>query len=442
MQRRLILLTMMALTLLCGCRLFERDRDRTRPLPGEDSPYGGKTKPSGNWLDGPVGMGGKKGKTLDEKNAPNALDPKFDIAKETRSGLGGIVLDPDERPAKNVIVEYELADGSDGPGAIQDTLTNDQGRFQIQGLKPQREYILTARASIQGKKVAGRITAPTSSKNSQQLRIALLEGLNLPSISTGPVGDMPDRPKPIIPNSRRPFDPPDTSIPNPPSVLPGGRPSNFTPTGTDLPMPRSSTDIREQDWSPTTYPGNSNAPTVPTLPPMNRPEMRTDGPANPFRPPVTNIPSQSRSVPLKRSSPFLLVDAMNVEREFPTGRAREFVLLDFMTTTCIPCKKAIPMLKELQADYAPKGLEVIAVVCDDTSLAQRQNAIPDYSRANRLPYRMATEPANRPGALLDRYDIKSYPTLVLLNGEGQQLWQGNPSERRDLEAVLLRESRR
>ncbi|MGL6075052.1 MAG: redoxin domain-containing protein [Fimbriiglobus sp.] len=437
----LLLCCLMPLT--TGCRLFERDRDRNRPLPGENSPVNGKTRPNDNWIDGPVsGVSNPKPKfpkdtlPLDPRPGP-APAPNFDTTRASSNSLGGVVLMPDGAAAGTILVEYASADGSDGPGAPVEVMTDDKGRFLIQGLKAKTSYILTARARQEGRQISGRKYASTGTPGSTQLEITLVDGLSFPKLTPNFGGsDLPDRPKPVIPGPR-PFDPPDTSIPSMAPGLPSGLRS-------DLPMPRGSTEIPREEWSPTVSPGGPITPTI-VPPESGRGDLRTSGPTSPFKPPVGNIrgaPTGVRSSPLKRSSPFVLLDLTEVEREFPTGRKTELLLLEFLKTNCVPCKKAIPVLKSLQDQYSEKGLEVVGIVCDDLPQKARLQAALDYSRSHQLNYRLAIEPAAKPGALLERFDVASYPGLVLINGEGQILWQGHPSERATLEAILRQETRR
>jgi len=432
---RRLLFAVLAVLPSAGCGLIEPGRKPGQTLPGR--PVSG-IKPVRNpanedWTVGP----GPRG-AAPKSAAPNPSDPNFNVARERRELLGGIVEDPSGRPAARVAVEYSPTDGSDGPGAILDTLTDERGRFLIRGLEADRTYILTARASSEGKTLAGRIYARTASSNAQQLRVLLVEGLTLPGPSagtTGPKSDTPPRGKAggnTPPN--RPFD---TYIP--PSVQPsaGANPSPIPlnaglTSGGDLPPPRRNDDIRDLDSSPT----------MPTLPPAAggtggpRPELRTDIP-QPFYPPVTNIPGTNARKPTSPTvGEFELLDAEGTSREFGAGKPRELILIEWMTTTCGPCKEAIPLLNRLTTSYAAKGLEVIAVVSDQVPAEERRRRAKAYTRAYDVKYRLFTESGATPGTLHERYDVESYPTLTLIDNTGRTLWQGHPADAKNLEAVL------
>ena len=423
---RLAALATLGVLILGGCQ-------PSGNLPGGAIPRRGNTKPTGDWLDGPTA-------SRDAKDAKSPRrDPNFDAVKESRAALGGVVEDPDGKPAKGVSVEYTLADGSDGPGAPLDTLTDNAGRFQIYGLKPKSGYVLTARSRVEGRDCAGRVYVPTGHPKSQQQVIALNYDFLFPAASPqsgAGAGDTPRRPG--FPGSARP---PDTSIPPPSAVLSPSNPGAPSPVPLDqssLPArlgepgaPRVASEVGERDWSPT-------APPAPT-PTVGRPELRTDGPAGLARPPAASLPGRTaRSVPIQPRSEFLLIDAAGVEREFPTGRENSLVLLDFMTTYCAPCKRAIPTLKDLQTRHGSRGLEVVGVLCDDVPREARLARAADYKRDHGLNYVLFTEPGPKPGTLMERYDARSFPTLVLLNGAGERLWQGHPNDLAELEKVIAR----
>ena len=148
-----------------------------------------------------------------------------------------------------------------------------------------------------------------------------------------------------------------------------------------------------------------------------RPDLMTEGPDDGFRPPATNIPAppppSTAPIPSPPSAPpatgagrsarsvkagaeFALLDTMGVPREFPSGRAGELVLLDFMTTSCVPCKHALPALRGLQTKYGLRGVELVGVACDEADLPQRRALAAAYQKAERLNYLLYTEPAAAP----------------------------------------------
>ena len=183
--------------------------------------------------------------------------------------------------------------------------------------------------------------------------------------------------------------------------------------------------------------------------------MTTDGPQAEFRLPPTNIPppdkllsvpalppatgpdggrSESRSV--RPKSEFVLVDTLGRPKEFPTGRTGELVLIEFMTTTCAPCKQAVPALKDVQARYGARGLDVVGVACDEVDTPQRRVVAAAYQKAEGLNYLLYVEPGRTPGRVRDRFEVEFYPMMVLINAAGDVLWKGNAKSLAALERVI------
>ena len=49
----------------------------------------------------------------------------------------------------------------------------------------------------------------------------------------------------------------------------------------------------------------------------------------------------------------------------PSDFAGKTLLINFWATWCEPCRKEMPMLNDLQAQYGPAGLQVIGIALDD-----------------------------------------------------------------------------
>lgn len=413
---------------LSGCKYLDRERpprgsaepaSRTRPDP----------KGSKDWLDGPGPGLGKVG-TPPADSWADPKSPGYDLNREVRGVLGGFVEDPDGRKVPDVFIEVEPSGGA-GAGAPVGVQTGRDGYFLIKGLKPKQTYQLTARARSDGRELSGRAYAQTGTERSLFTRITLIEGLAFPGGPSGAGRDLPAPPGGA---------PPGAAIP--PPVLPSGTaappgPSGRDREGTGLPLP-------------------SGAESVPDLP-RSRPDLMTGEPDPGFRPPATNIPTppppEASPIPspsgpppatgagrsarsVKAGAEFTLVDTMGVPREFPSGRPGELVLLDFMTTSCVPCKHALPVLRALQTKYGLRGVELVGVACDEAGLPQRRALAAAYQKAERLSYLIYTEPTERPGKLRERYGVQGYPTLVLLDGSGEVLWRGHPSDAAELERVI------
>ena len=395
------------LILAAGCRNSEQERNDDEFGRPASRNLGG---PTNTWLDGPQ-PAATDSPSANSWNDPN--DSNYDFEQEARIMLAGSVVLPDGRKAQGVFIEV-TPEGEAGFGAPIGVTSDDTGHFLIKGLEPRSRYTLTASTRIDGVDYRGQVYARTTEPQSQTIRLTLVEGLTLP----------PKR-QPQPERSR-----PSSDTPIPPPVMPDDTselPDPIMPTNALAPATHSSN------------PHPADGAYTPVQPPR---ENRTAPPPNhslaPRRPDlVTNIPNPNRqqSKTVSSHNEFMLIDSTGKPKTFAAGTSRELILLDFMATWCGPCTKAIPILKRLQTDYGSK-IQVIGVLCDDESKQARQELAERYSSAHRLNYPIMIEPAAKPGALKDRFEIRGYPTLILLDGTGEVLWRGHPKDEDQLRRVL------
>ena len=133
----------------------------------------------------------------------------------------------------------------------------------------------------------------------------------------------------------------------------------------------------------------------------------------------------------------MLLDPSGRSVEFPNNRGGELILLDFMTTSCVPCKKAVPELVEFQRRYGANGVELVGVVCDESPEVDRRTAASAYVRTQGLNYLLYTEAKAK--AVRKQFGVDRYPTLVLIDSTGAVLWNGHPKDMPELEKVVRAE---
>ena len=110
----------------------------------------------------------------------------------------------------------------------------------------------------------------------------------------------------------------------------------------------------------------------------------------------------------------------------------DYVLVDFWASWCGPCRRLIPVLKEIYASQ-PKGrLQIIGCSVDkdekawEKALAEEQMAWPQIRDGREGEYNFA-----------DKYGVMYIPTTILINKEGLIIAR-NPDEAQ-LETILLGE---
>lgn len=94
----------------------------------------------------------------------------------------------------------------------------------------------------------------------------------------------------------------------------------------------------------------------------------------------------------------------------------KYTLIDFWASWCGPCRKEIPNLKKVYAEYKDKGLQLIGVSIDNSEAAW-QKAV----KEEQLDYLQLNDPKNITGKL---YNFNGIPFIILISPEGVILEKG------------------
>lgn len=94
-------------------------------------------------------------------------------------------------------------------------------------------------------------------------------------------------------------------------------------------------------------------------------------------------------------------------------------LVVFWATWCPPCRREIPTLKDIQAKYGPKGLQLLAVAID---YRQTREQVVQFQKDNQLPYSVLWDEGNK---VSEHYGVYGIPTLVLVDPQGVIRFRGN-----------------
>ena len=117
---------------------------------------------------------------------------------------------------------------------------------------------------------------------------------------------------------------------------------------------------------------------------------------------------------------YSLNDLDGKEFDVLTNSNKEFVLLDFWGTWCVPCKKLTPDLKELHNNNSDL-LDIIGIAVD-----RDIEDVRSYVRENGLDWQHAfLEMKDRDAPIRRELAIRAFPTFILLDSENNIVVRGN-----------------
>lgn len=118
---------------------------------------------------------------------------------------------------------------------------------------------------------------------------------------------------------------------------------------------------------------------------------------------------------LEQAVEFTLPDLAGRPHTLAEYLQRGPVMLVFYTTWCPYCRKEIPTLKQAYHDYAPKGLQIVAV---NAGLADSIENARAYAAQHTLPYPVLYDADAKIAAL---YGVRAVPRIFLIQQNGRIL---------------------
>ncbi len=112
----------------------------------------------------------------------------------------------------------------------------------------------------------------------------------------------------------------------------------------------------------------------------------------------------------KKGETFPDLKAFNLEGVLP-DLVGKVVVVDFWASWCGPCKKAMPILKELHEAYKDKSVVIIGVSIDES-----KSDMDEFLAKNPVPFTILRDPK---GKLAEKLKLDGIPTSFVIGTDGK-----------------------
>jgi len=162
---------------------------------------------------------------------------------------------------------------------------------------------------------------------------------------------------------------------------------------------------------------------------------------------IESFKSESEEVPTE--DPLIGKTAPDFTRKDFSGKTiklsdfknKNYVLLDFWASWCLPCVEGIPKIKDLYNKYNKKGLTIISISFDKDDDSWR-NAINKYQLKAWTQILQAEDKNNSVANTDDinlMYNVEAIPHFVLIDKQGKIIVNGIGGEQLDIIDKMLRD---
>ncbi|MBE3110222.1 MAG: TlpA family protein disulfide reductase [Acidobacteria bacterium] len=144
---------------------------------------------------------------------------------------------------------------------------------------------------------------------------------------------------------------------------------------------------------------------------------------------LKNVDGKDHTVTMEEGKLTLIVTETlagetKVSKSHPAG-----VLVDFWATWCIPCRKAMPHMQQLNETYKPAdgetqgGLRVYGIALDEAG----SKVVKPFYQKLKITYPMLADPPSSPGPegvvrtakdMKKRYEVQGIPVVYLIDSSG------------------------
>ena len=93
----------------------------------------------------------------------------------------------------------------------------------------------------------------------------------------------------------------------------------------------------------------------------------------------------------------------------------QVVLINIWATWCGPCRVEMPSIEQLNREYAPKGLKVLAISVDDPGTDQQ---VKDFVKQYGFTFEVLHDTGGQEGRVSRDYQTTGYPETVIIGRDG------------------------
>jgi thiol-disulfide isomerase/thioredoxin len=370
-------------------------------------------------------------------------------AGDTGGLVAGCVMDYFDNKTPSKIWIIPPGDGQGAP-VYQLAETDRYGYFSIANLRPGQPYRLVAQTKDGQYQQAGEVTVrPPNAR----VVIKVSQG-STPAVPGGGGADAGARPSvgdpiPLPPAGPPPKDP--GVYPKQPLPLSGPAEGSAPPIRPENVADKDAAKNRESRPGSIPNPYGPRPPTPPPpWPPRPAPAPASGGGPSLSGPPVAPVglaPVPSCDKRGNQLYNFALVGLDGQSWEYKRNRApgSKLTMLDFWGSWCVPCRVTVKShLNRLNDLYGRQGLEIIGITYEQepTFTAQVRTATAAVRELG-IKYRVLMGCGMTTCPVKNDFGVKGFPTLVLLDDQGQIIWskEGPPSEPEfdQLKAIIRRE---
>jgi len=128
-----------------------------------------------------------------------------------------------------------------------------------------------------------------------------------------------------------------------------------------------------------------------------------------------------------------LKDLKNQSQNLETITAGKISLINFWATYCVPCRKEMKYLDQLNKSYADQNVQVIGISIDDSRTVGRVKSL---VKSQKLSYSILLDTEQK---LYKNFNTSAMPFSILVDTQGKIIWEHTgyvPGDEKQMESEI------